>query len=137
LDAISPTINLTGKVVMYNSSGGRSIESVLKRLANRGIAALFSLYSIGTAWPGAGNWVREGGKLPAHDFPTFEITTKQNKTLAQWFKNQTHVIVSLEHDPNPWDKTFAIALPIVGISILIFSGIILLLAVWKLGQRRG
>ena len=126
------TMNLTGAVLCYDMRDGEDQERAAQAFEGRGLVALVTLFRVSSDYPGAGNWVRAWNP-PRPSFPLYEITQTQNKSFAEWFQNQTggiHVIVN--HDANPWDKTFAIALPIVGISILLYSGFICIFAAWKL-----
>jgi hypothetical protein len=127
----SKDLNLTGAVLCYSMKSGESQEDAARYFSGTGIIALFTLFRTESDYPGAGNWVRDGTK-PTQPFPLYEITLKQNKSMDGWYSNQTQIIVRLTHDPNPWDKTFAIALPIVGIAILVFSGVICIMAACKL-----
>lgn len=123
--------NLTGCIICYNLLNGETQEDATYWFKDRGIVALFTLFRTISDYPGAGNWVRSGRKTE-QSFPIFEITMKQNQSMDGWYKNQTRVMVRITFDSNPWDRTFAIALPIVGIGILIFSGVTCIMAVWKL-----
>lgn len=124
--------NLTGTVVCYEMRNGEDQEGAAQAFNDRGLIALVTLARISSDYPGVGNWVRAWNPSRS-SFPLFELTQKQNQTLKGWYQNQTNGIhVLITHDPNPWDKTFAIALPIVGISILLYSGFICIYAAWKL-----
>lgn len=124
-------LNLSGKVVCYDLRAGESQEDAARSLSASGIVALFTLFRTESKYPGAGNWVRDGTQ-PTQSFPLFEITLSQNKSMDGWYHNQSKITVLLDYNPNPWDKTFSIALPIVGIFILVASGIICVMACWKL-----
>lgn len=124
--------NLTGTIVCYALQNGETQEKAAEYFTSKGIAALVTLFRAGGNFPGAGNWVRER-KRPNQPFPLYEMTGKQNNSMEGWFKNQTRgVYVRITYDRNPWDTSYAIGIPIVGISILVFSGGICILAVWKL-----
>lgn len=131
LKEIDTKMNLSGKVVCYDMRAGESQEDAARSLSASGIVALFTLLRGQSDYPGAGNWVRDGTH-PTQPFPLFEITLKQNKSMDGWYRNQSKITVLLDFNPNPWDKTFSIGLPIVGIFILVCSGIICIMACWKL-----
>ena len=125
-------MNLTGAVVCYELQNGEDQEEAGEAFSGRGVVALVTLFRVSSNHPGAGNWVRAWNH-PRLTFPMYEITQKQNESFEGWFRNQTGGIrVIVNHDPNPWDKTFAIALPILGLSILVYSGAICVFATWKL-----
>jgi hypothetical protein len=123
--------NLTGKILMYDLGSGESQEDAIRYFEKRGVVALFTILRVTTPHSGAGNWIRDGTKPTTHNFPSYELTLTQNKSMEGWYSNQSRIWVSVGYDVNPWDNTYRVALPIVGIYILIFSGAILVLALWK------
>lgn len=125
--------NLTDRIVLYDGpSTGWSNEKTLSTLIPRNPKAMVIIYGSKSAYPGAGNWVRDGTKVTPHDFPVFEITQAQNASLAPYYLNDTIYNVTIEYEPNQWIPTFTFGLPIVGATIIIYSGIITIIAVWKL-----
>lgn len=124
-------VNLTEKVVFYDQKAGEGKEKAIQLFKGRGILALVTLSRTYTDYPGSGNWIRDGTKPKDHDFPVFEFSLRQNKSMGGWYNNQSKIMVSLEFDRNPWDPIYAIAIPIVSLPYLVFSGIILVIAVWK------
>jgi hypothetical protein len=126
------SVNVTGKIVLYELPSGVSQEDGARQFKDSGILALLTLLRTYSDYPGAGNWVRDGSKLGDWPFPSYEISLKQNKSLEGWFLNQSRLIIQIGHDVNPWDDSFKYGSSIVGLSILVFSGIICIIASWKL-----
>ena len=136
-----PPSLISGSVLIYGLHPGQSQENAARRLKSSGIVALITLLRTSSNFPGYGNWVKDGTDPINQPFPLFEITVAENNTLATWFQNQTNgVLIHMGSDTNPWDSTFGIGVPIVGIFIISFSGVIAILAAWKyilLVQKQG
>lgn len=125
--------DLRGKVVLYESKSGESLEDVIRMFSTSGIAAFVSVISSFTDYPGNGNWIRDG-TWPGQKFPIYEISSKTNKSLEEWSKNTTKgdFKVRLMDDKNDWERTYQVGVPIVAFYILLANGVIAVIAAYKL-----
>jgi hypothetical protein len=109
-------------------------ETALK-FKDSGLKALVVQMLSSTYYPGFGEIVLNPPMHPDVPFPVFEITIQQSRELTGWFMNQTArgLIVSFdEEESNPWQPYLSTIWPIGGWILLISSGLILLLAGYKL-----
>jgi hypothetical protein len=128
-----PTFNLTGVALIYNLHSAESVEKIAMRFKDSGLVALLTVIRAFSSSPGSGNWIRDGTR-PHQPFPVFEISMTQNKSLEKWFNNQTDGVVNVVFydEPNPWDTSYRIGVPIVSYWILLFNCLLCIIACYKL-----
>jgi hypothetical protein len=128
-----PAGNFTGKIVIYEQHYLQPKYAGCDALRHSGAAGVILLLRYLSFYPGFGDTEVPSGYKPRHPFPVFEITVAQNKSLAGWFKNQTNgVFITMDYDPNPWKHTTTVAIPTLAVVVLTMSGIILVMATYKL-----
>lgn len=128
------TENLTGAILVYLTNNGESQDEAISWFKDRGLVALVTLLHQATDYPGFGNWVRQGIQLPSYNFPLFELSQAQLDDIQAkfLFNSSTGALATITHDSNPWNPTFDYALPAVGFTILVPSGLIAIWALYKL-----
>jgi hypothetical protein len=128
-----PTQNLTGKVLLYDAENLLHKEEFVDRLKDSGLSALILAFPGDTKYPGLIQYSRTQLEPTKNPFPVFEITSRQNKSLEGWWKNQTALFVSFNfEEPSPWDKVFFHYVPVFANLLLVFSGLIMIMAGYKL-----
>jgi hypothetical protein len=125
-------LNMTGKVLMYESNTLITKEDMADRLAEKGLLALIFIFRSPNLYPGISEYSKSRLQKTKNPFPVFEITQGQNKTLEGWFNNQSRVMVSFDfEEKSPWDQTFKYFIPIFANILLFWTGIILLMTGYK------
>lgn len=129
---IANTTDITGKILLYVATALEREEDCVALFAGSGIAAFFTVYRQTSDYPGIGNWVRSGHPFPIHEFPVYEITKVQLNAILEIYNSQPILMMTVHSDPNPWQLTFTTVLPALGIVLLIMSGVIAIMATYKL-----
>lgn len=128
----SDTANLTGKILLYQQKALETMEDTITFFRDTGIVAFFTVYRQQSNFPGIGNWVRSGQKVPDHNYPIYEVSLPQLKQIKAIYDNQSVLMMTVMTDPNPWLLVETSVLPALGVVTLTFSGIVAIMAVYKL-----
>jgi hypothetical protein len=131
----NPSANFTGKVVFYQVQNLETKEKVLKRLANLDCAAFVFILRSKVPFPGISAYTYGDEEGLAHRYPVFEITENQNDTISGWIDENPNAAVRLQfsgEERNPWQLVFKRFVPAYANLLLIFSGVVMVMAGYKL-----
>jgi hypothetical protein len=84
-----PKANYTGKIVIYEQHNLQPKYGGCDAMRDSGATAMILHFKANVDYPGFGDTAVDSWYVPRHPFPVFEISLSQNKSLDEWFKNQS------------------------------------------------
>lgn len=130
-DSSNIPANLSGVVLILNFNNLLQTLNWAEKLSGQGLVALVILMVDSYDYPGINSYSTVTLRKYRSDMPVYQITTLANKTLNDYYQNQS-TVVFYGDEPNPWHWVFGTWVPTISIILLVTSGINTVIALYKL-----
>lgn len=124
--------NLLHKVLLLQTNSIAAKQNALDKLGAAPLKALVFIVSTPNPYPGMLGYSQLQITEPYLPFPVFEITQYQFQGFQSMLVNNSMMVSFNTSEPNPWVNVFTKFAPAFGILTMVGSGIVCVVAVYKL-----